>query len=204
MAVDGITAAGKSTLVAELGTAVAQTGRPVVILSMDNFHRPRADRYRRGRRSALGYYEDAYDVAAFVDGVLVPLGSGGNLQYRRRVHDLVTDRVVDEEPSHAPPDAVVLVDGTFLQRAELDRQWDHRIFVNTSFEVARARAIHRDAHLLGGEEAAAELYDLRYHPACRLYLESVRLERRADVIVDNDDPSRPTLHRTGRPGAGAD
>ena len=204
MAVDGITAAGKSTLVAELGTAVAQAGRPVVIVSMDDFHRPRADRYRLGRRSAVGYCEDAYDVTAVVDGVLIPLGSGGNLRYRRRVHDLATDRAVDEPPSHAPADAVILVDGTFLQRAELDRHWDHRIFVNTSFEVAHARAIHRDAHLLGGEEAAAELYDMRNHPACQLYLESVRPERRVDVIVDNDDPARPTVHRTGRPRAGAD
>jgi uridine kinase len=203
VAVDGITAAGKSTLVAELGAAVAQMARPVVIVSMDDFHRPRAERYRQGRRSAIGYYDDAYDVPAFVDGVLSPLGPGGDLRYRRRVHDLATDRIVDEEPRQAPADAVVVVDGSFLQRPELDRHWDHRIFVNTSFEVARARAIRRDAELLGGEQAAAELYEVRYHPACRHYLESVEPRRRADVIVDNDDPERPILRRREGPGAGA-
>jgi uridine kinase len=204
VAVDGITAAGKSTLVAELGVVVDQMGRPVVTLSMDDFHRPRADRYRRGRRSAVGYYEDAYDFSAFVDHVLVPLGPGGNRRYRRRVHDLATDEVVDDDPIQAMGDAVVLVDGSFLQRPELDPHWDYRIFVNTSFEVARRRAVYRDADLLGGEEAAAELYELRYHPACRLYLESVRPEVRADVVIDNDDPERPTVRAGGEAGAGRD
>ncbi|MGB7051468.1 MAG: hypothetical protein WBG41_07870 [Acidimicrobiales bacterium] len=201
VAVDGITAAGKSTLVAEVGVVVDQIGRPVIALSMDDFHRPRADRYRRGRRSAVGYYEDAYDFAAFVDHVLVPLGPGGNRRYRRRVHDLDTDEVVDDEPMEAKGDAVVLVDGSFLQRPELDPHWDYRIFMNTSFEVARRRAIQRDADLLGGEEAAAELYELRYHPACRLYLGSVGPEARADVVIDNDDPERPTLRGAGAVGA---
>jgi uridine kinase len=203
VAVDGITAAGKSTLVAELGTAVGGMGRPVVTVSMDDFHRPRDERYRQGRHSAVGYYEDAYDIPAFIDGVLIPLGPGGSRRYRRRVLDLATDRSVDEEPTEAPADAVVIVDGSFLQRPELDPHWDHRIFVNTSFEVARARAIRRDADLLGGAEAAAELYERRYHPACRLYLESVAPTRRADVIIDNDDPWRPFVHRAEGSGTAA-
>jgi uridine kinase len=200
VAVDGITAAGKSTLVAELGRVFDGTGRSVITLSMDGFHRPRADRYRQGRHSAVGYYEDAYDFAAFVDRVLLPLGPGGSRRYRRSVHDLATDAVVDEDPIEATADAVLLVDGSFLQRPELDPYWDYRIFVNTSFSVARSRAIRRDAELLGGEEAAAELYEFRYHPACRLYLESVDPEARADVVIDNDDPARPTVRASGTAG----
>jgi uridine kinase len=200
VAVDGITAAGKTTLVAELGGVVGRMGRPVITLSMDGFHRPRAERYRQGRHSAVGYYEDAYDFAAFVDHVLIPLGPGGDRRYRRRVHDLASDEVVDEPPIEAAGDAVLLVDGSFLQRPELGPCWDYRIFVNTSFDVARSRAIRRDAELLGGEEMAAELYELRYHPACRLYLESVGPEARADVVIDNDDPARPTVRAGGSGG----
>jgi uridine kinase len=91
----------------------------VVTLSMDGFHKPRAHRYRRGRQSAVGYYEDAYDWVGFVTQVLVPLGPGGSGRYRPRVHDLVSDQLVDEDPLEAPADALVLVDGSFLQRPEM-------------------------------------------------------------------------------------
>jgi uridine kinase len=61
VAVDGVTASGKSTLARELAAAVESTGRPVIHLTMDGFHHPRERRWRQGRTSAAGYYEDAYD-----------------------------------------------------------------------------------------------------------------------------------------------
>jgi uridine kinase len=48
VAVDGITAAGKTTLARELAAAVAARGRPAAHLSMDGFHHPRAHRHRQG------------------------------------------------------------------------------------------------------------------------------------------------------------
>jgi uridine kinase len=203
VAVDGITAAGKSTLVAELGDAVGRTGRPVVTLSLDGFHQPRAQRYRRGRRSAVGYYEDAYDVDGFLDRVLVPLGPNGDRLYRQRVHDLGTDRVVVEAPVEAPADAVVVVDGSFLLRPELSPHWDYRIHVTATPDVARARVVRRDAELLGGEKEAAALFDDRYEPAFRLYVESARPGEHADVIVANDVPARPIVEWKGVGGTGA-
>ncbi|WP_327341046.1 hypothetical protein OG384_37395 (plasmid) [Streptomyces sp. NBC_01324] len=54
VAVDGITAAGKTTLARALVSAVAGRGRPALHLSMDGFHHPRAHRHRQGRDSAVG------------------------------------------------------------------------------------------------------------------------------------------------------
>ena len=47
-----------------------EQGREVVRGSIDDFHRPEADRYRRGRDSPLGYYEDSFDHAAVREAVL--------------------------------------------------------------------------------------------------------------------------------------
>lgn len=55
VAVDGITAAGKTTLANELAAAVTEHGRSASRLSMDGFHHRRAHRHRRGRDSADGY-----------------------------------------------------------------------------------------------------------------------------------------------------
>lgn len=193
VAVDGITASGKSTLAGELTAAVGSKGRPAVHLTMDGFHHRRHRRYRQGRMSASGYYEDAYDFDALVQEVLIPLGPGGNGRYRSRVMDLESDRQIVEEPIEADPTSVIIVDGSFLQRTELLGHWDVRIYVNTSFQTALARGIDRDGPLLGSASAARKAYELRYHAAARRYIESVRPAESATVIVDNDDIANPVI-----------
>jgi len=194
VAVDGVTASGKTTLAGEIGASVAARGRPVIRLSMDGFHHPRSHRYRQGRGSADGYYEDAYDFASFATAVLCPLGPGGSGYYRPAIIDLATDTAVDGAPVAAPRDAILIVDGSFLQRDELRDEWDVRIFVATSFENAAARGVARDAALLGGRDQAADAFATRYHAAGRRYLTEVDPRGRADLIFVNDDLSHPTLH----------
>lgn len=193
--VDGITAAGKTTLADELAAQLRGHGVPVIRLTMDGFHHPRAHRYRQGRDSAAGYYEDAYDFGAFSASVLQPLGPGGGGRYRLRVHDLATDEVLDEPTEVAPAGAVLLVDGSFLQRPELAGGWDEMVFVQTGFELARARGVARDADVFGGIAAAEAAFAARYHAAARRYLDEVDPARTATILLDNDDLSRPVLRR---------
>jgi uridine kinase len=196
--VDGVTASGKSMLAGELAQAVAGCGRRVIHLTMDGFHHPREHRYRRGRMSGEGYYDDAFDFAALARHVLVPLGPGGDRCYRTRIIDLASDERIEEPALEAPVDAVLILDGSFLQRPELAGLWDHLIFVNTSLAVARSRGVCRDADRLGGQAAAERAFDERYQAASRIYLDTVRPAENATLIVDNDDLTRPRL-RTPTP-----
>lgn len=196
VAVDGITAAGKTTLAHELAAAVATRGRPATHLSMDGFHHPRAHRHRQGRDSATGYYEDAYDFPTFTRTVLTPLGPDGDRRYRHRVIDLATNTSADEPPVTAAEDTVLVVDGSFLQR---DLTWDEVVFVDTAFDVARGRGTRRDADAFGGVTAAESAYDARYHAASRRYLTEVDPAARATVVIGNDDPAYPELRRIGGP-----
>lgn len=186
----------KTTWAAELATAVRARGVPALHLTLDGFHHPRARRHRQGRASPAGYYADAYDVAALTAYVLQPLGPGGDRRIRTRVHDLANDAAVDQPRVEVPVAAVVLVDGTFLQRPELDGGWDLVVYVDTAETVARTRAMARDAELFGGPEAVAEIYATRYHSACRLYAADADPVRRADLVIGNDDVDRPVLRRS--------
>ena len=56
--VDGVTAAGKTTFAAEL---VALVSPPAVRISVDDFHRPEAERHARGR-GPESYYHDTFDL----------------------------------------------------------------------------------------------------------------------------------------------
>jgi uridine kinase len=194
VAVDGITSSGKTTFASEIAEAVSARGRPVARVSMDGYHHRRAHRHRQGRLSADGYYEDAYDLDRAARELLQPLGPGGTRRYRDRIIDLATDEPADSW-AEAAPETVLVVDGSFLQRAELRDHWDEVIYLDVAFEVALARGVARDAAAFGGRDAATEAFTRRYHAAGNRYLAEVDPRRRASIVVDNNDLARPRLVR---------
>lgn len=193
VAIDGIDAAGKTTLANELVAPIEHRGRQVIRASIDGFHRPRAERYRRGADSPEGYYYDSFNYSALRAALLEPLGPQGNRLYRRAVFDFRTDTAVDAPASHAVANAILLFDGVFLLRPELNASWDYRIFVHADFDVAVARAVQRDQAHGGATDVIAARYWQRYVPGQRIYLQSVRPQEKADVIVENNDPDHPHL-----------
>nr|WP_315838576.1 uridylate kinase [Bradyrhizobium prioritasuperba] len=193
VAIDGRTAAGKTTLADELAVAISRSGREVIRTSIDGFHRPKAERYARGRTSAEGYYHDARDLKAIIALLLAPLGPGGDRHYRTASFDLENDCPIAQDALSASADAILIVDGTFLQRPELRDGFDLTIFVETSERTSEQRGVNRDADRLGGMAAAGQLYANRYKPAFVLYEQLCKPADRADVILDNDDLERPLM-----------
>jgi len=187
LAIDGIDAAGKTTLADELAHALEGRGKAVIRASVDGFHRPRAERYRRGEASPLACYEDSFDYPALKEALLLPLGPGGTRRYRRAVFDVLSDTPLSTPAEEAPIDALLLFDGVFLLRPEIASLWDYHIFVKVDFEVGLQRALQRDVSLFGSGEATRERYLQRYYPAQRLYLAEARPEQRANAIVENND-----------------
>jgi uridine kinase len=193
VAIDGRTASGKTTFADELGVVVAQRNRQVIRTSIDGFHRPRAERYARGRYSPEGYYFDARDLGAIRGLLLDPLGPGGGRQYRTASFDLERDATIEQAPLTASPNGVLVVDGTFLQRPELADGWDVTVFLDTSEAVSERRGVRRDAERLGGADFASRLYAERYRPAFALYEQLCRPRLIADAVVDNNDFEHPLI-----------
>ena len=156
VAIHGPGRAGKSTLAAELVPLLAARGVPVARGSTDDFVRPQEERYARGRDSALGYYYDSFDHDALRASVLAVTG------------------------------AVVLFDGVFLFRPELDDLWDLRVLV----EIDPKESVRRGA---GGDRTLATRYRNRYAGGQRLYRQQVQPQSRADAVLQNDDPAHPWL-----------
>ena len=197
VAIDGRTASGKTTLANELADCLSAKGRDVIRTSIDGFHRPKVERYARGRHSAEGYYYDARDLPAINALLLAPLGPDGDGWYRTASFDLHNDLPIEQNPQFAPADAILIVDGTFLQRPELRGGWDLAIFVETSEHVSEQRGIDRDAAHLGGAEMTRQLYADRYRPAFDLYQHSCAPASAADAIFNNDNFDQPALRVRG-------
>lgn len=193
LAVDGRTAAGKTTFADGLALDLRKGGREIIRTSIDGFHRSRAERYARGRLSAEGYYRDARDLAAIRPLLLDPLGPGGDIKYCTASLDLEADRAIEATPVAAARDAILVVDGTFLRRSELRDGWDVVAFLDTSEAVAEQRGVTRDASGNNDVTLVRKLYVQRYRPAYAIYERECQPSRRADAIVNNDDLDRPYL-----------
>ena len=202
VAIDGRLGSGKTMMAEELAALLRARGRRVIRASIDGFHRPKTARYARGRSSPQGYYEDAYDLDAVATLLLRPLGPDGDRRYRLASFDLENDRPLNQEPCVAPADAILVMDGTFLQRPELRSCFDVAIHVAAADEIATARAVKRDAAQFHGIAAAEQIYAERYRPAFVLYDRLCTPQSRADVAIDNDDLANPgiTIRPDGRLG----
>ncbi|WP_245735821.1 uridine kinase [Pedococcus cremeus] len=189
LGVDGVDGSGKTVFAAELADALRTAGRDVVQVSLDDFHHVREVRYRRGRSSPEGFWLDSFDYPRFAAEVLRPLGPGGSGRYRPRGHDLATDEVLDEPFATAPPGAVLVVDGLFLHRQELEGLWDFTVFLDVPFDVTAKRMAARD----GTHPDPKHPTMARYVHAQRRYFTERAPWTRADVVVDNADVERPAV-----------
>ncbi|MBX7248558.1 MAG: zeta toxin family protein [Caulobacteraceae bacterium] len=193
IALDGRTAAGKTTLASELEQALTPHG-PVIRAAIDDFHRPRAERWRQGRDSPQGYYEDARDYRALRNLLLDPLGPDGDRLYRTASFDLAADRPKDGPARRAPETAMLIVEGSFLQHPAVVGGWDVVVLVDAPRAQAVARGAARDAARLGGPEAARALHEARYADAWdRFYRPQAEPADGADIVFDNTDFDAPRV-----------
>ena len=192
VAIDGVDGAGKTTFADELADILRMLPRNVIRASVDGFHNPRALRYRRGRSSPEGYFEDSYNYAALKEHLLAPLSPGGSRRYRAAVFDHVTDTPVSIPEREAPASSILLFDGIFLHRSELSPYWDASIFLHVDFAVSLSRCASRD----GSSPDPFSSANRRYVEGQRLYLRACEPAKGATITIDNNDLSRPRFVKT--------
>jgi uridine kinase len=191
VAIDGVDTSGKTTLANELVEPLKSLGRPVIRASLDGFHNPRKDRYPAGMDLAKSYFLRSFNYPALIQNLLRPLGNNPPGAYQTAVFNHITDKPVSSSPQQASLDSVLVFDGTFLQRPEINQYWDLRIFLQVPFDEVLLRAKVRDRKILGDE--LEDKYKTRYIPGQKLYLNSVHPEQTADIVVDNTDVNNPKI-----------
>ena len=169
VAIDGRCASGKTTLADELAAVLHAGGFEVLRRRVDDYHHPRDHRYRQGEFSARGYFEDAFDHAAIIRSVAAA----------------------------AVPNAILLFEGIFLFRRELDACWDYRILVDVNPATSIARSVKRDTGVLGPRDLILRKCSQRYEPAWLLYEDRDNPGGKADAIVDNRNILCPSLRIPG-------
>lgn len=185
--VDGVDGSGKTVFADELAAVLAIL-QPTARISIDGFHKRRLDRYRLGKHSPRGFWEDSYDYEAFDRLVVAPLRGDGRT-YVGASHDLETDELLDGPQLTLPSSSVVLVDGIFLHRPELRAIWDFSVFLDVDFSVSVSRMAKRD----GSDSDPADASNRRYVDGQRLYLDQCAPWTLAAVTIDNNDLLAPRI-----------
>ncbi|NTW39964.1 MAG: uridine kinase [Cellulomonadaceae bacterium] len=157
------------------------------MLHADDFFNPADVRHSRGRLSAEGFWLDTYDYPALISWALEPLSRDGLGLYRSRSYDQSTGTTTRPDPTQAPKDALVIVEGTFLHRDEVVGFWDYSVYLDVSLDEANRRMRQREGLARGLGDGLLQ----RYNDAQRLYFAQARPWERATIVVDNTDPTAP-------------
>lgn len=186
IAINGIEGTGKTVFAKTLTEYLNTQDVKAIHVSIDGFHFNKEVRYRQGRNSAKGYYEDSYDEMAFVEKVLKSSQSEIPA-ITKAIHDLETDEYLSLEATAIDNDTVLVTDGAYLFKPNYREHWDLKIYLKTSFAIAMSRGIERDQASLGGFDQTKEKYEKRYHQASRIYIKENEPEEIADMVIDFSD-----------------
>ena len=196
VAVDGLSAAGKTTLADELESQIVECGRPALRASIDDFHVPgHKFRSRNEEYTPETYYRESYDYGAVRRLLLEPLGPGGDRRVRTGIWDSYADVAIGGDRLTVDKHAIVIVDAAFALHPLLSDQWDVVVWVDVDQGTALRRACQRDVAWAGSVEIVASRYLRRTFPAHDLYISETHAPDVADFVMDNRVPERPRIVR---------
>src|SRR5665213_615742 len=182
VAIDGLDGAGKTRFADALAEVFAKRPHAVFRASIDDFHRSRAERHARGADSPEGLYRDSYNYSLFRRVLVEPFRIGRIGSFVLAGFDLKRDAPIEPKWTTGPDDAILIVDGIFLNRPELRGLWNYSIWVDVDADVAAERMRARD----GDADATP-----RYVEGQALYLAEAKPREAANAIINNNDYDHP-------------
>ncbi|MEF2978171.1 hypothetical protein [Subtercola sp. YIM 133946] len=165
--IDGLV--GARAFADDLAVALREAGHAVFRASFDDFQRPRAARTQRGAASPEALYFDWYDYSAFLRVLVQPFRMGGSTGFSTANFDADRDIPRESRWVTGPQDAMLLVDGPFLQRPEL----------------------RGNANFIAYLETPADTLDAQQAGAKQLYEAAVGPRPLADAIIDDTVAAAP-------------
>ena len=173
-------------------------GRTVVRVSVDGFHRPRDERYRRGRHSPEGFWADSYDYDALRTEVLEPFAPGRlpsvppGRPRRRHRHRARPRRASTARTARCSSSTGSSCTATSSPPGGTSR------CTSTSTSPRRSPAW---PSATAARRTRPHPANARYVEGQRHYLAACRPASRATVVVDNRDLARPRASSAPDPGS---
>lgn len=173
--VDGLSRAGKTTIVSEIRKRLIENDKPVHIFHMDDYIVARNRRYHTGFAEWYEYYSLQWDVEYLRRHLFDKLRDGQ--QFVLPFYNPERDDTVDKKVVLAG-DCIVIVEGVFLQREE----WRHFFDVVVYLDCPRDVRFSRES---ASAREKVEKFKTRYWKAEDHYLETVHPLSKADMVINS-------------------
>ncbi|MDG5471282.1 kinase [Jeotgalibacillus sp. ET6] len=177
--IDGLGGSGKTTLAMQLQNEFKSAGCETFLVHIDNYIVQRENRYETGFEEWYEYYHLQWDVEMIQAELFDKLSNSIRqltLPYYDKSSNTIQDQLMD-----VPPDAIMIIEGVFIQRKEWQNYFDYMIFLDCSLELRSKRVLARDRYL-GDNQARIEKYKSRYWLAEDYYLQKVKPIENADYL----------------------
>jgi uridine kinase len=145
--------------------------------------------------SGEGYYRNAFDPEAACKLLLDPSDPRADGVVSLCSIDPITQIDHSAITTALPANAVLVIDGVFACRPEIDAYWDLRVWVEIDEELSVRRGMERDTEMVGDAHEAEALHRGRYLAGEKLYMDEVDPRSFVEFILDNTDFDRPRLVR---------
>ncbi|TCP55985.1 uridine kinase [Tumebacillus sp. BK434] len=179
LGIDGLSGAGKTTLVQGLAAELERRGIETAVLHVDDLITVRERRYHTGQPEWYEHYTLQWDAESIAENVF-RAWVRGDRQLELDVYDSAGD-AVHPQTFTVPQDGILIVEGVYLQRKEWRGFFDYMVYIDCPREVRFARVTKRGGQDLH-DPARIDLYKRRYWAAEDHYLQTEQPLARADFI----------------------
>ncbi|OBW60495.1 uridine kinase [Solibacillus silvestris] len=175
IALDGLSGAGKTTLVIQLKRIL----KNLVIIHIDDFIVERDKRYDTGQEQWFEYYQLQWDTEYLKEHLYQKIQqnvSPFKLPFYQKQEDTHVIKTIDLSSN-----SIVIIEGIFLLRDEWKNFYDYIVFLDCPKEIRYERVLLRDTYI-GDLEARLKKYNERYWIAEEYYLIKQKPFELADYI----------------------
>jgi uridine kinase len=187
--IDGGDGSGKTHFAKELAELLAETNHQVLCSSIDNFHNPREIRKPKNKESYISFFEDSFNYNKLKEKLLDPLKHNKKTRVYLKYFNHILDLETDDEPVEYSQNTILIFDGIFLHRDDVQDYWGFSIFLDVNFETTYRRMAKRDGCPINYKDKKNE----RYYKGQLIYFDRCNPKKRASVVVDNNVFKSPKI-----------
>ena len=181
--IDGLGGSGKSTIVNSLKQLLQNNNYKTVVLHIDDFINKRDIRYNISNEEWYCYYNIQWRYDYLIKEILYPIKKSTEIDKQIEIYDKENDTYYLEH-TRIPIGSILLLEGVFLQRKEVEPYLDYIIYIQVPKDVRLSRVICRDKYI-GDIEDIKLKYEKRYFPAEDKYIKEYSPAVNADLIINN-------------------
>ena len=180
--ISGIDGSGKSFIAQKLAAELESSGLPAALIGLDPWRTAPEIRFQNVN-SGEHFYRHAYRFDELYSQLIDPLKRDGDISLAANI----LERDGSSSTLHYKFEAVqvVLLEGIFLFKREMQTRFDLRVWIDCSFKTALKRALKRNQEGVSIEQLTHD-YNKVYRPAQEFHLHRDNPVNTAHIRIENE------------------